>query len=145
MTLRRYLIVAAAGVIGVWGWGVLSVNSAFSADATGVYSAEQAARGNTLYSARCASCHGDRLEGGDVAPPLAGAGFLDNWRGQSAADLASRIRVTMPLDNPGSLGMGASLDVMAYVLKINRFDAGASELPRDAASLKKIPIGVASP
>ena len=44
----------------------------------GVYSADQAKRGQERYNAQCASCHGQTLEGGESAPPLAGGEFLRN-------------------------------------------------------------------
>jgi cytochrome c len=106
----------------------------------GVFSAEQAARGKALYAARCTSCHGAGLEGADAAPSLAGARFIDNWQGQSAADLAMRIRTTMPLDDPGTLGVAASVDITAYLLEANQFPAGAAELPRTSLSLQQIRI-----
>ena len=37
----------------------------------GVYTEEQAKRGEPLYSQQCASCHGAELMGGEMAPPLA--------------------------------------------------------------------------
>src|SRR5580692_9097642 len=48
----------------------------------GVYTAAQADRGKTLYAANCASCHGPMLDGSGAAPPLAGADFIGNWKGQ---------------------------------------------------------------
>jgi mono/diheme cytochrome c family protein len=47
----------------------------------GVYSDDQAKRGEALYRQKCASCHGDKLTGGESAPPLAGGQFLSNWNG----------------------------------------------------------------
>ena len=37
----------------------------------GVYSEEQATRGEALYQAECGSCRGPLLDGGEMAPPLA--------------------------------------------------------------------------
>src|SRR5258705_1365693 len=53
----------------------------------GVYSDAQAKRGRELYSAKCLSCHGADLSGGEMAPPLVGVGFQSNWNGLSAGDL----------------------------------------------------------
>ena len=38
----------------------------------GVYTAEQAKRGDVLYKEQCATCHGDNLEGSGPMPPLNG-------------------------------------------------------------------------
>jgi quinoprotein glucose dehydrogenase len=111
----------------------------------GVYSAAQAARGKAIYAARCSACHGAGLEGADVAPTLAGPRFLDNWQGQSVGDLAGRIRTTMPLDDPGSLGPAQSVDVIAYLLEANRFPAGAAELPGASQDLGQIRMETKDP
>src|SRR5690606_9746594 len=91
----------------------------------GVYSKAQAARGKALYESKCASCHGGSLAGADTAPPLAGSAFLGNWKGQTASDLATRIRTTMPQNDPGSLGTAAVADIMAYMFSGNGFPAGS--------------------
>jgi mono/diheme cytochrome c family protein len=69
----------------------------------GVYTDAQAKRGQGLYNQHCASCHGDQLTGGEMAPPLAGGEFLSNWNGLTLGDLFERIRKTMPLNEPGNL------------------------------------------
>lgn len=107
---------------------------------TGVYTEAQAQRGAALYASACASCHGEALGGNDQAPPLAGGGFLANWNGQRAAALFTRIKTTMPLDNPNSLGAAKVADIEALILSRNGFPAGAAELPADAASLGTIAI-----
>ena len=45
----------------------------------GVYTADQAKRGETAYLQACAGCHGTGLEGGDMTPPLVGGAFTSNW------------------------------------------------------------------
>ena len=37
------------------------------------FTEEQAEAGSAVYAERCASCHGDTLDDGEVAPPLKGA------------------------------------------------------------------------
>ena len=68
----------------------------------GVYTTEQMQRGEKLAAGQCVACHGDRLSGGESAPPLAGDLFNANWDGVMLLDLFDRVRMTMPLDKPGS-------------------------------------------
>ena len=46
----------------------------------------------------------------------------------------------MPADAPGSMTPQQTVDVTAYVLKLNKFPAGQTELPTDVVALKKIMI-----
>ena len=97
----------------------------------GVYSAEQAARGQQLYQAQCTSCHGTALEG-TSGPPLAGESFLANWSGQPLTNLADKIQKTMPFNLPGSLSRSQTTDLAAYVLQAGKFPAGRAELSESA-------------
>lgn len=111
----------------------------------GVYSADQAAAGKTLFDAKCAMCHGPQLTGNEMAPPLAGSMFLGNWSGQSLGDLATRIHTTMPADNPGSLTDKEVSDSIAYILSFNQFPAGSNPLPADPSQLSQITIVTEKP
>src|SRR6266853_1991040 len=93
----------------------------------GAYSVGQAARGQQLYKAQCAACHGTAMEG-TSGPPLAGDGFLSNWSGQPLANLVGKIQKTMPFNLPGSLSRSQSTDLAAYVLQAGKFPAGRIEL-----------------
>ena len=106
----------------------------------GVYTTEQAARGSTQYASQCASCHGTALTGGESAPPLAGADFFSNWNGLTVGDLFERIRVSMPADRPGKLSREQDADILAYMLSMNQFPPGKSELERQTEPLKQIRI-----
>jgi S-disulfanyl-L-cysteine oxidoreductase SoxD len=106
----------------------------------GAYSPAQAGRGQAQYRTHCASCHGDAMNGGDSAPALAGGNFLANWNGQSAGDLFSRIKTTMPLDAPASLSAPTVSDIEAFILSRNGFPAGQSDLAHDAALLGQVAI-----
>ena len=111
----------------------------------GVYTKAQADRGQPLYKQYCASCHGDMLEGIEMAPALAGGGFIDNWAGQTMGDLFERIRATMPRDKPGRLSRDVNADITAYMLSFNQFPSGETELPRDTQVLQQIRIDAAKP
>jgi mono/diheme cytochrome c family protein len=104
----------------------------------GVYTAEQAKRGESLYAQHCSSCHGSTFEGGEMAPPLAGGAFNANWNGLSLGDLAERIRISMPQNSPGSLSRQQYVDILATMLGGGEFPQGKTELPREVEALKQI-------
>ncbi len=106
----------------------------------GVYTDEQAARGATAYAARCASCHGAAMEGGEMAPGLTGPTFLGNWDGLTVGDLFERTRTTMPLDEPGALSRAQAGEVTAAMLRANGFPAGPASLPTGTEALAPIRI-----
>lgn len=106
----------------------------------GVYTDEQAKRGETVAGKLCTSCHGPDLSGGEAGPSLVGLEFLGNWNSLSMGDLYDRVHSTMPADAPGTMTPQQVSDVAAYVLKLNKFPAGKSELPTDVAALKTIKI-----
>jgi len=107
---------------------------------SGVYTADQAARGKVAYDATCAACHGATLAGSDSAPALAGAGFLANWAGTSAGDLFERIHTTMPAGDPGSLAGPKVVDIEAYLFQANGFPAGNTPLPTAGQALANVQI-----
>jgi cytochrome c len=90
----------------------------------GVYTSEQVQRGVKLAANQCVACHGDRLTGGESAPPLAGDLFNANWDGVMLLDLFDRVRMTMPLDKPGSLSRQQAADLLAYMLSLGKFPSG---------------------
>ena len=111
----------------------------------GVYTADQAKRGETAYLQTCAGCHGTSLEGGDMTPPLVGGAFTSNWNDLTVGDLFERIRTTMPLDKPGRLSRQQDADVIAYLLKANGWPAAATELGTDVGALRQIRISAQRP
>ena len=127
--------VALVGAAAVLTTAIASVATHAQAPAAGIwagaYTAEQATRGKAAYAESCASCHGPTLTGGDSAPPLAGSNFLNNWNNTSTADLFSRIKDTMPANDPGSLSGKTVADIEAFMLQTNGFPAGAAPLATD--------------
>ncbi|HVO97912.1 MAG TPA: cytochrome c [Bryobacteraceae bacterium] len=120
--------------------GLLGAQDATRSVWDGVYSEEQAGRGRGLYNQHCASCHADTLTGGEMSPPLAGGEFLSNWNGLTLGELFERIRTTMPQNKAGKLSREANADITAYILSVNKFPAGKTELPHSAEFLKEIRI-----
>lgn len=108
----------------------------------GVFTADQAQRGQQLYTAQCVTCHGGKLEG-VVGPMLAGEGFLSAWGGRSLAELVDKIQLTMPLQTPNSLSRPQAIDLAAYMLQAGSFRAGQAALSE--AVLKQVMFPAARP
>jgi mono/diheme cytochrome c family protein len=129
--MARFLVLAAVA-------GIICAQSSERSVWDGVYTAEQAKRGETLYANNCASCHGSALGGGESAPPLSGGEFFANWNGLTLGDLFDRIRVSMPADRPGKLSREQNADVLAFMLSVNQFPEGKTELGHQTEVLKQI-------
>ena len=111
---------------------------------TGVYTEAQAQRGAEVYDTVCARCHGKALEGADAAA-LTGKEFMTSRDGTTLDSLFRKILNTMPDDDPGTLKAPQVADVTAHILSVNKFPAGESELPSEAAQLKQIKIEATKP
>jgi mono/diheme cytochrome c family protein len=103
----------------------------------GIYTEQQATRGQTVYRARCASCHGNNLEG-RAGPALVGNDFSATWAAQPLLELANKVRRTMPRDESPRLTQAETLDILAYMLQVGKFPVGRSDLPTDEAALKQL-------
>jgi mono/diheme cytochrome c family protein len=124
-------------------WAVAAVNTLGAQAPTsvlqGVYTKEQAKRGEAVYAETCASCHGSKLEGGEMAPALAGPDFQAGWAGkQTVNDLFVKVHQEMPQDNPGTLTPEQAADAVAFVLAGNKYPAGKTELTKDGLKAIKI-------
>ena len=140
----RYLLNRTAAVT-IVACGLLVALEALTAQAPrslwdGVYTQDQAKRGEAVYVEKCARCHGAQLIGGDMNPPLVGPEFLSTWNTKTVGDLFDRIRTTMPADKPGSVSRQQSSDVVAYLLSANKFPIGSTELENQTELLKQIPF-----
>jgi mono/diheme cytochrome c family protein len=105
----------------------------------GIYSEAQAVRGASLYEEHCSACHGSQLQGNPAAP-LTGEAFRGRWEDgkHTLDDLYYIIRSLMPVSAPGSLSRAQYADVVAYILKVNKYPAGESELEPKAADMKGV-------
>jgi hypothetical protein len=106
----------------------------------GVYTADQAGRGEARYVKECASCHKKDLYGDEYSPALIRREFYKRWSGRSVGDLHRAIYSTMPLDAPASLPAQVYVDIVSYLLKMNEMPAGQEDLPTDQAKLDGIAI-----
>jgi mono/diheme cytochrome c family protein len=107
----------------------------------GVISAEQVARGKKSYTASCADCHGDQLEGdGKKSPALKGETFAKNWHGKSVHKLIDTTWRTMPPDDPRTLKRELCTDVVAYILAENGYPVGKDELKFEAPDIRQVMI-----
>jgi mono/diheme cytochrome c family protein len=122
----RFLAVAGIMAIGLSYSVAMADQEKTSWD--GVYTDAQATRGEKLWGEQCAKCHGPDLSGGD-APSLIGSEFSGNWDDLTLGDLAERLRISMPQDNPQSLSREQTAELVATILKGNRMPAGQADLP----------------
>jgi mono/diheme cytochrome c family protein len=97
---------------------------------SGVYSMEQASRGQDVYLGQCRSCH--------VPDAHASAAFQSVWNGRPLAELYAYLRERMPKSEPGTLSDQEYADVLSYLLRLNRMPPGDAELPADAEAMKQI-------
>lgn len=128
--------IAVSGVLGLVAWFAVST----WAGPDGVlaqsqprlsFTEDQAEQGRAAYAERCASCHGDTLDDGEVAPPLKGVAFRERWRAETPDALFNLTADTMPQDQPGALDDATYAAVVAYVYRENGSAPGADALPDD--------------
>jgi mono/diheme cytochrome c family protein len=106
-----------------------------------VYPEEQAVTGRDLYAEHCAFCHGMMLEGRSSVP-MSGATFQARWADEkhSVGDLFYIVRTLMPYGQPATLSKPEYIDIIAHLLMMNGYPAGARALPLDPAVLDSIII-----
>jgi len=142
--------VAALALVGMTAFGAFTARATVAAQGAksqwdGVYTEEQAKRGEPLYSQYCASCHGPDMTGGEMAPGLTGGEFASNWNDLSLGELFERMRISMPQNSPGSLSRQQNADILAYMLFKSSFPAGTTELPIQTEMLNTIKFIASKP
>lgn len=138
MTFAKYGFIAVPAA-----WLLLATAAPQAQDKTtnsGVFTEAQVTRGEATYKKECNSCHGEGLEGDGFAPGLSGSEFMSAWNGTNVGDLYDRIRISMPPSNPASVPAQAKADIIAYVLKHNKFPAGQVELTPEASKTIKFEL-----
>jgi len=117
----------------------------------GIYTEEQARRGEQVFKTECSYCHRDDLAGGflddgvERAPALAGprafgSSLVDRWKDLTLTDMVASIAATMPRPKPASLTLQAYVDLVGYLFSKNGLPAGSLELPPDADALGRLLI-----
>ena len=101
--------------------------------ANGAFSADQVARGETVFMSYCASCHSPDFHTGEQ--------FRFSWFGRTVFDYFKSVKRTMPEDNPGGLSDDDYTRVIVYILTLNGFTPGPDSLKSDSLELKRIRIG----
>jgi len=103
----------------------------------GVYTADQASRGNAVFGTTCANCHTLDSQG---RRPLSGKTFWDSYTQKTVGDLFTFMQKNMPNGNGGSLSESTYADLVALVLQSNGVPAGTTELvPAAVAAIPIIP------
>jgi len=121
--------IAAALAVG------LGAVAAFGAPSPHIsYSTAQATSGEKLFAAKCAACHGDRLEGG-AGPALSGPAFTNYSKVTklSIGDMFTFMSQQMPLNEPASLTHDQYVSIMAFILHYKGYKTGSSPLTYNAA------------
>ena len=140
MTKKTQILIAACAML----WLTSGLYSTLRAQVTvvdGVYTEQQAERGQTLFAQTCAECHGENLQGiEDIIPTLTGETFVKAWEGRSVGDLFDQISKNMPVLNPGSLKPEEAADLVAYILSVLKYPAGTTDLASKFEVLEQIRI-----
>jgi mono/diheme cytochrome c family protein len=96
----------------------------------GVYTDQQARAGEKLYEQHCLTCHDKKY----FRP------VLKVWDGQPLGILYTIMSASMPESNPGALPRDEYVDILAYILSLNRYPSGETELDYKDGRLDDITI-----
>lgn len=120
---------AIAGVLAL-GWAASTAAGQARTTNDGVYTREQAERGEKVYLKVCAECH----------QPEQFRDYLRRWVGLPVEYFYQVLRATMPENNPGGLTRQEYADVLSYVFAINGTPPGEQELGVETEQLEAITI-----
>ncbi len=124
VTAATCLAAAATSATGQTADDVMSVRQ-------GVYTDEQAQRGESMYEQACSQCHPSDYFNQRVLP---------SWVGAPVSMLFDVMSTTMPEDRPSSLKPEEYAAVLAYIFKLNGLPSGRRALPAEPALLERIVI-----
>lgn len=131
---------AIVALVAIWMVGVFTSARAQAPKSVwdGVYTEEQAKRGEEAYLKNCSECHQAEMVGDGFAPALAGSDFMNAWNGLTVGDLFDRIRISMPPGKETSVPSQQKMDIVAHILSFNKFPAGQTELAPQLETAKQI-------
>ncbi len=109
----------------------------------GVYTKAQARRGRSQYLKLCAECHATNLRGSEDSPALVGRAFMRLWNDITLDELFEVTRLTMPVASPESLSDQVVVEMVAYMLQVNKVPPGDAPLDPDLGVLRQIKIEAA--
>lgn len=96
----------------------------------GVYSSDQAARGERIFKGKCGSCH--------YPTQFTGDDLFKAWADKPLSELFNMVRDSMPEDNPGTLPVQEYADVITYFLQLNKFPTGSEELVATEEAMRAV-------
>lgn len=102
------------------------------ASSAGLFTEAQAVRGRSAFRGTCADCH--------YSSEFRDRQFQYKWGGRTVGDLYRSILENMPDDAPGSLPRQQYIDVVSYILQLNGFPAGASELTANSPAMGAVTL-----
>lgn len=122
---KRHILIAIASILA--GTSVVAEPRTTN---DGVYTRQQADVGEQLYAEQCIACHDKKY----FRP------VFKTWDGRSLGLLFVVMSTSMPETNPGALTRKDYVDILAYILKLNRYKDGDHELTYENGELDEIII-----
>jgi mono/diheme cytochrome c family protein len=112
-----------------------------AAGASITFTSGQVASGAKAFALHCAACHGTQLEGG-AGPALSGPNFktLSSKVHASVSDIFTYMTTNMPMNAPASLPHADYVNILAFILSKNGYQAGSSSLTYAAAKASSAAI-----
>ena len=139
MRSNGFVLLVAAALVTATATSALRAQTTRSVN-DGVFTPEQAKRGEETFTKECSSCHGNDLSGDGFAPALSGSDFMSNWNELTVGDLFDRIRISMPPNGPNNVTPAQKADIVSHILNFNKFPSGKTELEPKTEVLKQIKI-----
>ncbi len=132
MTLPKFPSLVVAGLLTMYAHPATAQsgsNRQQQSTLDGVYTVEQARRGEKVAKDVCSACH---LR--DWFTEI----LIQSWAGAPLSMLYELMATTMPQDSPGGLTPQQYADVLAYIFELNELPAGQEELSADKEALGTI-------
>ena len=114
------------------------VTSVAQPSSAGWYAQQQAAAGAKLYAQNCESCHGAKLEG-RVGPALIGSAWNQAYGGAKLLTIWGEIHGPMAQYSGTSFSEQQSMDILAFLLKLNGLPSGSEALTSMQGLNRRLP------